>query len=194
MVCVADVDCMTGVEYRPVVGFPGYRVGDDGSVWTCWMPRKRFMVNVWQQLKPGVDKGKRSDSSTARPPYKRVVLTRESDHKRVTCKVHRLVLEAFVGPCPDGMECRHLDGDHGNNRRSNLEWGTKPANWADKRTHGSATVGERSGKTYFTAEQVLEIRRLYALGVKPKALKEQFNARKIGCIYGIVYRSNWKHV
>jgi hypothetical protein len=24
------------VEYRDVPGFPGYRVGTDGSVWSCW--------------------------------------------------------------------------------------------------------------------------------------------------------------
>ena len=29
--------------------------------------------------------------------------------------VHKLVLLAFVGPRPKGMQCRHLDGDPGNN-------------------------------------------------------------------------------
>ena len=30
--------------------------------------------------------------------------------------VHRLVLEAFVGPCPEGMETRHLNGKRSDNR------------------------------------------------------------------------------
>ncbi len=30
--------------------------------------------------------------------------------------VHRLVMEAFVGPCPEGQEVRHLDGNPANNR------------------------------------------------------------------------------
>lgn len=34
---------------------------------------------------------------------------------RVGRLVHRLVMEAFVGPCPEGMEVRHLDGDASNN-------------------------------------------------------------------------------
>jgi hypothetical protein len=36
--------------------------------------------------------------------------------------VHRLVLEAFVGPCPAGMEAKHRDGDYTNNTLSNLLW------------------------------------------------------------------------
>ncbi len=51
--------------------------------------------------------------------------------------VHRLVLEAFVGPCPDGMECRHLDGNQTNNWLDNLAWGTKQENEADKIRHGT---------------------------------------------------------
>ena len=27
------------VEYRDVPGWPGYRVGDDGSVWSLWKRR-----------------------------------------------------------------------------------------------------------------------------------------------------------
>lgn len=28
------------VAYREVVGFPGYRIGSDGTVWTCWRLHK----------------------------------------------------------------------------------------------------------------------------------------------------------
>lgn len=24
------------VEYRDIEGFPGYRIGSDGTVWSCW--------------------------------------------------------------------------------------------------------------------------------------------------------------
>src|SRR5271167_2615180 len=47
-------------------------------------------------------------------------------------QLHRLVLLAFVGPCPEGMECRHLDGNHLNNRLGNLEWNTHLVNMQDK--------------------------------------------------------------
>lgn len=49
--------------------------------------------------------------------------------------VHRLVLEAFVGPRPDGMECRHLDGDPANNRLANLAWGSPVENASDRKRH-----------------------------------------------------------
>lgn len=51
--------------------------------------------------------------------------------------VHCLVLETFVGPCPDGLEARHLDGDSLNNARSNLKWDDHSKNMLDKQAHGT---------------------------------------------------------
>ena len=52
--------------------------------------------------------------------------------------VQWLVLEAFVGPCPDGMECRHFpDRDPTNNRLDNVRWGTAQENSDDKKVHGT---------------------------------------------------------
>lgn len=50
--------------------------------------------------------------------------------------VHRLVLEAFRGPCPEGMECRHIDGNQQNNWLSNLAWGTAKENAEDRVLQG----------------------------------------------------------
>ncbi|MFF1540504.1 NUMOD4 motif-containing HNH endonuclease [Microbacterium sp. NPDC058269] len=47
-------------------------------------------------------------------------------------QVHRLVLEAFVGPCPAGQEACHWDGDPTNNKLENLRWDSHTANEADK--------------------------------------------------------------
>lgn len=51
--------------------------------------------------------------------------------------VHRLVLEAFVGPCPPGHECCHRDGDPSNNCLDNLYWGTRSDNVRDAIQHGT---------------------------------------------------------
>lgn len=51
--------------------------------------------------------------------------------------VHQLVLEAFVGPRPEGTECCHYDDDRGNNRLSNLRWGTSSENELDKVRNGN---------------------------------------------------------
>jgi hypothetical protein len=51
--------------------------------------------------------------------------------------VARLVLEAFTGPCPPGMEACHDNGQHGDNRHSNLGWGTRSKNILDRQRHGT---------------------------------------------------------
>lgn len=43
-------------------------------------------------------------------------------------QVHQLVLEAFVGLCPEGHEVLHLDHNPANNKLSNLKYGTRSEN------------------------------------------------------------------
>lgn len=88
--------------------------------------------------------------------------------------VHRLVLEAFVGPCPDGMEACHGDGAPENNRLSNLRWDTPSANWDDARRHGTARVRDTHHWSKLTSGQVAEIRRRYAAGERQRALAVEF--------------------
>lgn len=47
-----------------------------------------------------------------------------------------LVGEAFLGPRPDGLETRHLDGNPANNSARNLRYGTKSENAQDRVRHG----------------------------------------------------------
>lgn len=55
-------------------------------------------------------------------------------------RLHTAVLEAFVGPCPEGHEAAHFDGDKHNNALSNLRWATHAENIADKVRHGTPYV------------------------------------------------------
>jgi hypothetical protein len=50
--------------------------------------------------------------------------------------VHRLVLEAFEGPCPVGMEACHENDVKADNRLSNLAWKTRSANLRDAVRNG----------------------------------------------------------
>jgi hypothetical protein len=58
------------------------------------------------------------------------------DGKNVPMYVHRLVAEAFVGPCPAGLEVNHKDGDKTNNVVTNLEYVTHGENMRHARRLG----------------------------------------------------------
>lgn len=73
-------------------------------------------------------------------------------------KVHRIVLESFVGPRPDGFECRHLDGNRENNRTSNLSWGTHRENEDDRVRHGSVAHGFQHPSTRVSDSAIACIR------------------------------------
>jgi hypothetical protein len=51
--------------------------------------------------------------------------------------VHHLVAEAFIGPRPDGMEIRHLNGKRYDSRADNLAYGTVRENRLDQQRHGT---------------------------------------------------------
>lgn len=57
--------------------------------------------------------------------------------KIVTKRINRLVLEAFVGPAPQGFESAHLNGIKTDNRLANLKWCSHlencnhPTQWKD---------------------------------------------------------------
>lgn len=88
-------------------------------------------------------------SLTSPGQYPTVTLIR--DDKRYSQYVHRLILETYVGPCPDGMECRHLDGNPKINDLKNLMWGTHRQNTQDMVRHGKchlAAENRKPGITY----------------------------------------------
>ena len=108
--------------------------------------------------------------------------------------VQRLVLLAFVGPCPDGMECCHNNGIKTDNRLSNLRWDTRKANAADREHHGTTARGSKHGWSKLTEDDVREIRRLYH--------EEAMVQEAIAALYDVVQatisdilaRKRWKHV
>lgn len=69
----------------------------------------------------------------------------QQDGEKYEMFAHRLVLLAFEGPCPAGMEGCHNDGNPANNHIGNLRWDTPSNNNLDKRRHGTMPVGDRNG-------------------------------------------------
>lgn len=86
---------------KPVVGYEEfYKVTNTGKVWSN--SRKRF-------LKPVIDKY----------GYVYFQLCNKTGHYK-TCKLHRLVYEAFRGPLQPGYDVNHVDENKQNNNINNL--------------------------------------------------------------------------
>lgn len=140
------------VAVRHVPRFAGYAVSDDGNVWTCKNGRYGFRAS-WRKLKPGINKN----------GYRHVVLACLGRPRIFT--VARLVALVFLGPCPDGMEICHYDGDCKNDRLGNLRWATHAENHADSVRHGTAYtpcfVGENAPRAILNNEDVRNIRLLF---------------------------------
>lgn len=117
-------------RWLPVPGWEGfYEVSNHGHVRSVDRTitrsdgqQRRFRSKV---LSPGIN----------RHGYPMINLRRPGI--TVTKKVHRLVLEAFVGPCPDGMEGCHNNGNRTDARLGNLRWDTHRNNQLDRRAHGT---------------------------------------------------------
>lgn len=113
-------------EWRPVVGYEGqYVVSSEGRV------RSLDRVNGYGRRLRG------RPMSLVRHPRGYMQLTLTQGGVCETKKVHRLVLEAFSGPCPDGMEGCHINGIRHDNRPENLRWDTPKENAADRKRIGT---------------------------------------------------------
>lgn len=106
--------------WTTVTDWPDYQVSDIGRVKSLKYGKEKIL-SVSPNVKSGVPQ---------------VSLCR--DGKRTTFSVHVLMLTSFVGPCPDGMEGCHNDGNPANNVLKNLRWDTRRENGIDaviQRTH-----------------------------------------------------------
>jgi hypothetical protein len=140
------------------------------------------LTSEWRELRPTLgDDG-----------YYRLCL--RVDGRRVYRRVHSIVLESFVGPCPDGYVGCHNNGDCLLNAWWNLRWDTQAANLADKIKHGTHLYGERHHQARLTASDVIEIRRRWASGgIRQRELGNEFGVTK-ATISAVVRGCIWKHV
>lgn len=91
--------------------------------------------------------------------------------RRSAWEVYRLVMEAFVGPLPEGGVTRHLNGDRSDSRLANLTYGTVLENAKDRVDHGMAA-------RVLTQEDVTSLR----LGVEtPRQVSERTGAHVVTC-------------
>lgn len=87
-----------------------YAVSDEGDVMRI---KKAPGATTGRVLKPEINqKG-----------YLQVVLCLNGKTKMTA--VHRIVADAFIGPCPPNYDVHHKDGNKRNNRADNLEYLSK---------------------------------------------------------------------
>lgn len=161
------------MTYRPIPSRPRYWAGSDGSIWShCRdVPFKR---------KNSVLPNGRAYICFPGPQL---------------AQVSRLVLEAFRGPCPPGMECCHNNGNCLDNRIANLRWDTRASNLLDCIAHGSnrGKEGEGNHKAKLTAVAVGVVMRLHRQGLSTAAIARRVGVKK-NAVWNITTGRTWSHV
>lgn len=85
-------------------------------------------------------------------------------------RLHCLVLEAFVGPRPPGMQGCHGRDDKDDNRLENLRWDTPKRNIAERQSFD----GEKNPNAKLTNAQTQELKRRVHAGESRDALAAEF--------------------
>jgi hypothetical protein len=162
------------------LSMPGYVISEDGEVWSVssnWrgygcrklaaIPNSHGYLRVRMLLNNGV---------------------------RKSFFVHKLVAEAYLPPRPTkNHEIRHLDGTRTNNKSSNLMWGTRSENAADREKHGKTARGSNNGVSKLTEDAVLTILKDYENGVSTTDLAIQYGVSTTS-IRMAINNKQWKHV
>lgn len=183
---------MDGIMWREIPSLPGYRVSSDGQVQSRWMKvsfgRRGTVTTLGSQWKD-------RKAQTLPNGYKCIGLQSGTNPtgKRATAYIHRMVAEAFIGPCPPGMEVCHGDGDRGNNTVANLRYGTRTENMADTLRHGTRPVGVRHGIAKLNDEKVRAIRTLIATKEPMQSIGSRFGVSATTILH-IKQGSIWRHV
>lgn len=114
---------MINCEIKKIPNWFGYYADTNGDIWS---KRNRY------GLKNELHKLQASKSN-----YLGVILYK--DGKRTRVNVHRLILLTFIGPCPEGMEACHNNGNRFDNKPCNLRWDTRKNNHKDAIRQGTHT-------------------------------------------------------
>jgi len=137
-------------QWKPIPGYEGlYEVSDHGSIRT-----KRRKGSPGGLMRTPIN----------RNGYPEVNLTLLGRQR--VFQVHSLIMLTFVGPRPDGLVVRHLNGDSTDCRLSNLAYGTPSKNNYDLVEHGTH---HHARKTHCPAGHPYDAENTYVLPSRPRA-------------------------
>lgn len=121
-----------------------------------------------------------------------IIGLRDSPRKRRCAYVHRLVMETFIGPCPEGKETNHIDGNPVNNALTNLEYVTPQENILHAYRIGLMLPksGVMNGSARLTDNDIADIRKSPE---GPTVLAKRYGVVK-SSISGIQLGKSWTHL
>lgn len=168
------------METKPIPGAPGYFASTCGAI----ISHRGYEPRPLSLCKHSAG-------------YRQVNLRTEDGLFR-TYLVHRLVLAAWVGPCPDGAVTNHINGNKADNRLDNLEYCSQSENMAHSYRTGLSPKpptrrGKNAPKAKLTEEQVIALRHLAATGTSLKELARTFGITS-PTVSKIVLRQTWRHI
>lgn len=161
---MSELETTSLEDFVQIPGHPGYEVNRLGQVRSVdrWAERLHWKTGKLVRL--------RVKGTMMKPVLRHIrgkpvccTVTLWYEGAGLICRIHRLVLLTFIGPCPDGEEGCHNDGNPANNRLSNLRWDTHIENISDCIRHNTKTkppvhCGKDHPNTKLTNGQVKEIR------------------------------------
>jgi hypothetical protein len=185
---------MENETWLNIPGYPGYSVSDAGRL-------RADYVLTGTHTNPSVitliANGGIMKQSWHKHGYLHVSMRSIGRVRKIPRLVHRLVMLAFVGPCPAGLEVNHKNGKKDDNRLSNLEYVTGSENVLHSyRILGRrGRVGEVNGRCKITEKMAREIKAALSTA-KPRPQTDI--ARQFGVAYHIVNNINlglaWAHI
>lgn len=141
------------------------------ELWKC-VPETRGLYEVSDRGRVRRVGGRVLRPQTQSRGYKFVTLSVDGESRQRL--IHRLVLLAFRGPAPEGMEAAHANGARHDCRLANLAWKTPKQNAADKLRHDTNNGGERNGQSKLRVKEVHAIRQQLARGTTQYALAARY--------------------
>ncbi len=137
--------------------------------WKPYPEDRRYEVSNMGRIRTAVTLKIRKPQPLKGSKYLTLVFSSPTGHK---CRyVHRMVLETWAGPCPDGHQASHLDGNRQHNAITNLVWETPVENHARKILHGTHPVGEKGPSHVLTWDRVTVMRREFVSLIKRLAVE-----------------------
>lgn len=164
---VMPIETTTPETWKDIPNCAGYQISDIGEIRSSRRAGSKRINFEWKILKHKIANKHHFVRLFGKTRY-----------------IHTLMLEAFVGPRPNGEFGRHLDDNPDRNILSNLKWGTISDNQVD------IMLNSIRWNQKLDIPKVKKIRELINQGITGKEISKMFGVGK-SQISRIKYRERW---